>query len=71
MHYRALHDLLLIKPLLSRADVMDFPNIEKQTQRVRQNEETEDYVPNERTGQNHSNFHHEMEISICLIENLK
>ena len=31
-----------------------FSNTQKQTQRVDQNEETEEYVPNERTGQSHS-----------------
>ena len=51
LHCRALRDPFFIMPLLSTAgDTADFPNTEKQTQRVRQNE-TEDYVPNERTGQ--------------------
>ena len=39
-------------PLLSREG--DFPNTQKQTQGVRQNEDTEEYIPNERTGQNFS-----------------
>ena len=52
---RALQDLFFIRPLLSRVgDGADFPNTEKQTQRVRQNEETEEYDPNETIGQNHS-----------------
>ena len=52
LHYRTLQKLFFIKPLLSRTgDVSDFPNTQKQTERVRQNEETEEYVPNERTGQ--------------------
>ena len=53
---RAQQDLFFISLLLSRTgDTADFPNTKKQTQRVRQNEETEEYVPSERTGgQNHS-----------------
>ena len=44
-----LQDLFFIKPLLSRTgDVANFPNTEKQTQRVSQNEEIEEYVQNER-----------------------
>ena len=54
LHCRALQDLFLVSPLLSRArDVADFLNTEKQTQRVRQ-KGREEYVPNERTGQDHS-----------------
>ena len=46
LHCRALPDHLFIKSLLSRAeDIADFLNSEKQT------EETEKYVPNERTRQ--------------------
>ena len=47
MCYRAPKDLFIIRS----GDIADIPNTEKQTQRVRQNEETEEYVPNERTGQ--------------------
>ena len=55
LNCRALQDLFFIRALLSRAgDIADFPNTKKQSQRVRQPEETEEYVPNERTGQNHS-----------------
>lgn len=47
-------EFFFIRTLLSRAgDVTDFPNTEKHTRRVRQNEEAEEYVPNETTGQNH------------------
>ena len=39
-------DLFLIRPLLSRSgDITDFPNTYKQTQNVKQNEETEEYIP--------------------------
>ena len=42
-------DLFFLRPILSRAgDIADFLNTEKQTQRVRQNEEIEDYVLNGR-----------------------
>ena len=47
MYSRAIQDLFFIRLLFTRVeDVADFPNTEKQTQRLRQNE-----VPNERTGQ--------------------
>ena len=50
LHHRALQDCFFIRPPLLRAgDVADFPNIQKQTKRDRQNEETEEYFPNERT----------------------
>jgi len=50
LHCRALQDFF-IRSLLSRAeDVADFPNTQKQTQRVRQNEESDEYVSNERMG---------------------
>ena len=52
LHCRAIQDHFFIRPLLARAgDIDDFPNTQKQLQRVRQNKETEEYVPNERTGQ--------------------
>lgn len=71
LHYRILQNLFFLKPLLSRGrDIANFPNTKKEAQRVRQNEETEDYVPNERTRQNHSKRPKQME-TICLIENLK
>ena len=35
-------------------EVADFANTQKQAQRVRQSEESEEYIPYERTGQNHS-----------------
>ena len=39
LHCRALQDLFFIRPLLAKAgDVAYFPNTQKQTQRVRQNE---------------------------------
>ena len=51
LHGRALQDLFFIMPLLSNADyVADFPNTQKQTWIIRQNEKKEEYVPNERTG---------------------
>ena len=41
LHYLALQDIFYIRPMLSRArDTADFLNTEKQTRRVRQNEET-------------------------------
>lgn len=46
---------LLHKGLHSRAgDVADSPNAKKQTQRSRQNDETEEYVPKERIIKNHN-----------------
>jgi len=58
LHYRGLQDLFFTKPLLSReGDIAEFPNTEKQTQRGTQNEDREEYVPNERTGQNHSKMY--------------
>lgn len=40
--YRAPQDLFFIRPLLSRSvDKADFQNTKKQTQRVKQNEDTE------------------------------
>ena len=49
--HRMLQELFFIRPLLSRAEhVVDFPDTEKQTQKFKQNEVTEEYVPNERTG---------------------
>ena len=43
LHCRALQDLFFIKLLPLRVeDVADFPSTQKQTQRVRQNEETEE-----------------------------
>ena len=42
-HCRALQDLFFIRPRLSTAeDTADFPNTEKQTQRVRQNAKKEE-----------------------------
>lgn len=45
-------------PLPSRTEDMieeeDFPNTQKQAQRLRQNEKTEECVPDERTGEGHS-----------------
>ena len=49
LHYRASQDIFFKRPLLSKAgDLADFPNTKKQIQRVRQNNETEKYIPNER-----------------------
>jgi len=43
---RALQDLFFRRPLLSRAgDIADSPNTQKQTQGVRQNEETKELGP--------------------------
>lgn len=48
-HYRT--SFFFIRPPLSRTgDIADFPNTEKQIQKVRQNEKMEECVPNERTG---------------------
>ena len=53
-HCRAHQDLLFIESLLSRAEGRaDSLNTQKQTQRGRQNEETEEFFLNER-GQGHS-----------------
>lgn len=42
-------DLFIIRPLSSVAgDTADFPNRKKQTQNIRQNEKTKEYVPNEK-----------------------
>ena len=50
LHCQALQDFF-IKPLPSRTeDVADFPNTQKKAQKLRQNEKTEEFVPNERTG---------------------
>lgn len=46
-------DTFYVRLLLSRpGDVVHPPNSQKQTQRVRQNEEKEEYVSNERIRQN-------------------
>lgn len=48
MYYRALPNLFFIKTLSSRVeDIADFLNAQKHRE-VYKNEETEDYVPNER-----------------------
>ena len=50
LHGKALQDLFFIRSLLLRAeDVAGFLAKQKQKLRVRKKEETEDYVPNERT----------------------
>ena len=55
LHYRAPKNFFSIGLLLSRSgDINDFPNTKKWTQRIRQNEEKVKYVPNERSGPNHS-----------------
>jgi len=47
LYYRALQDIFFIRPQLSRTgDIADF---HKQTQRGKQNGETEEIFPNERT----------------------
>ena len=52
LHRRALQDLFFIRPLLSSTrDIVDFPNTEKQTQSIWQNEKVKEFIPNERTGQ--------------------
>ena len=46
---RALQNIFFKKPLPSKTgDVADFPNTEKQAERLRQNEKTEEFVPNEK-----------------------
>ena len=46
VHCRILWTVFFIRPLLSKArDIVHFPNTQKQTQRVRQNEEPDEYVP--------------------------
>lgn len=49
LHGTALHDLFFIT--LKIGDIADFPNTQKHAQRLRQNEKTDELVPNERTGQ--------------------
>ena len=45
-------DVLYIRPpILRLGDIADGPSTQKQTQRIRQKEETEKYVPNEKTRQ--------------------
>ena len=47
-------DLFFIKSLFSQAkDIADFLNTQKQTQRGRQNEEIEKFIPNKITRQGH------------------
>ena len=42
LHCRTLQDLFFIRSFLSRAeDIGDFPDTEKEAQRLRQNEKTE------------------------------
>ena len=54
LHCRVLQNLFFITPLLLRTrDIAGFPNT-RNRHRVRQNEETKEYVSNERTGKNHS-----------------
>ena len=55
LHYRSLKELFFIKSLLSRAeDTGDFHSTKKFTQRGRKNEKSEKFIPNEGTGQSHS-----------------
>ena len=50
LYCRALQDLFFIGPLLLRAgDIADFLNTQKQAPRLRQNEETEEYLSKNRT----------------------
>ena len=52
LHCNAPQDLFFIRPLLSKAgDIADVPKILKNSHRVTQNEDTEEYIPNERTRQ--------------------
>ena len=54
LHSRALQDVFFIRPSISTArDIEDFPKTEKQAE-TSQNEKTEEFDPNERTGQGHS-----------------
>lgn len=65
--YRPPHDLFFRRPLFSRSvGIADFSNTQKQTQRVRGNEEKKEWVPNERRGQNHSKELNEMDINNML-----
>lgn len=48
LFYKPPGDLFFIRPLLSRArNVANFPNTQKQTQIIGQNEETKEHVPDE------------------------
>ena len=52
---RAPQKLLFIRTSLLRAeDVTNFSNMEKKEKRLKQKEDTGEYVPSERIGQNHS-----------------
>ena len=54
LNCRALKDLFFIEPLPSiTKNIGDFPNTQKQAQRLKQNEKTEEFVPNVRTEQGH------------------
>ena len=48
LNYWATEDTFHVKPRVWRPGVADLSNTKKQTQRVRQYEETVEYVPNER-----------------------
>lgn len=51
--FGAPQELLYTRLLLSRpVEIPGLPNTSKQAQRIRQNEETEDYVPNQSIRQN-------------------
>lgn len=53
--YRAVQDIFFIRPQFSRTgDIADFHKTQKQTQKGKQNRETEEIIQNERTGQDHS-----------------
>ena len=62
LYCRVLQKLFFIKSLLSKAeDIADFLNTEKQTERDRQKEETEKYIPNEK--QDNAIYLREIDIS--------
>ena len=51
---KALQNLFCMRPLLSRARDKTYFLTQRNRYKKRQNDETEEYAPNERTGQNHS-----------------
>jgi len=52
-HYMAQHYRISSSLASRTGDVADFPNTQKQAQRLRQNEKKDKLVPNERTRQGH------------------
>lgn len=63
----ALQDAFLIKPLFSRPGLIaDTYNTKEETQRPRQNEKVEEYVPNKRTSKKPERGLSEMEVASLL-----